>query len=54
MFTDNYEVGEDEIDEEVTQTYDIRNKIAKTVSQQSSQYNQFLEKPHRMEGMSNY
>lgn len=54
MFTDNYEVGEDEIDEEVTQTYDTRNKIAKTVSQQSSQYNQFLGKPHRMEGMSNY
>ncbi|KAM0735295.1 hypothetical protein ACS0PU_010443 [Formica fusca] len=50
LLKDNYEVGEDEIDEEVTQTYDTRNKIAKTVSQQSSQYNQFLGKPHRMEG----
>lgn len=49
MFTDNYEVREDEIDQEVT--YDARNKTTKTVlfSQQSSQYSQ--SQSHNMEGI---
>lgn len=55
MFTDNEEAEEDEIDQEVAQTYDARNKTAKTVSfsQQSSPYSQSLGKSHRVEGMFN-
>jgi len=31
MFIDNYEASENETDQEVAQTHDARNKIAKTV-----------------------
>lgn len=50
MFIDNYKTSE--IDEEVAQSYDTRNKIAKPgCSTESSQYVPSLRKPHRMEGM---
>jgi len=50
MFIDNYKASENETDQEVAQTYDARNKIAKTVCfEESSQYNTSLKKPHHME-----
>jgi len=55
MFIDNYEASENETDQEVAQTHDARNKIAKTVCfEESSQYSTSLRKPHRIEGMFNY
>lgn len=55
MFIANHEARRDEIDEEITQTYDITDEmIEKTISQEPSQYSPVLRKLNHKKGMFNY
>lgn len=54
MFIVNHEVRRDEIDDEVTLTYDVTNKITKTISEKFSQYDSSSRKLNNIDGTFNY